>query len=516
MARAIWLLGVAALVLLPLIWCLTFGADFIALANESVAYRFFYSIRIHAGPDLTAWLPQGQLVTSIQHLIVWLLPDLTAESLRSSLNVFSLWSIGTIAAISVGALCLAATSKNWLDRATLSIVALVPLYVFPGTLMLWPDYLALNVALAVLCVALFQWEWHRDEGSSIRCALYGVLAGSIAANKISMIVLTAPLVVLAATHGARLKVALTRIGIAAVGTVLAFGFWWLAAGLFRVDWLIAVLPKWWQFVTNPGGEPGFAAWSYLWGVYGLAVLWFVLALVIAAVGRLRDRAALAPGTTALIAATLCIVAIWRRPAGTTLADTALVLLALGAMLFTFAKRSIASDAVIAAAALAFAAAAISSGQPRIMYAVIAGSRPAGDEQWRFFDRVKQNAAGHEVIYFVPNNHYQHGDVFIFLLKGVSDFGTWNVGRGGEALLRRLGVNVAFVSGHPIPVRSEPALSDGKVLVWINAARLRNVEDHYPLLTEAAARPGSNHDVISLPHAAATGHIVLLRSAQAPQ
>jgi hypothetical protein len=504
MARAIWLVGVASLVFLPLIWCLIFGAEFISLANESAAYRFFYSVRIHSGPDLTAWLPQGQLITSIQNLIVSALPDLTAENFRSSLNAFSLWSIGTIAAVSVVALSLAAVSRraNWLDRMTLSVVALVPIYAFPGALMwLWPDYPALNVALAVLCVALFQWEGHRDDGSPIRCVLYGVLAGSLAANKISMIVLGAPLVVLAAGSGAPPRVFLARIAITAVGALLAFAFWWLAAAQFRIDWLIAVLPKWWQFVTNPGAEPGFVVWPYLWGVYVLVVLWFGLALVVATKGMR------AVGATALLAALLCVAAVWKRPAGTTLADTSLVLLAFGAMLFTFSKRSIAGDALIAAAALAFTGAVVFSNQPRIMYAVIAGSRLAGDEQWRFFSRAKQEAAGRKLTYIVPNNHYQHGDAFIFLLKGAADFGTWNIGRDGEALLRRLGVNIAFVSDHGPPIGAEAALSDGKVLVWINAARLRGVEDHYPFLTDALSRPESVHDVIELPYSAARGHIV---------
>jgi hypothetical protein len=418
-------------------------------------------------------------------------------------NGFSLWTLASVSAVSVCGLVLGSASMNWLDRLTLSVVALVPLYVFPAAVIwLWPDYLALNIALVVLTVALFQWEWGRDRGSWIRCAVYGVLAGSIAANKISMVVIAAPLVVLAATHHATVKTTIARAGIAGISAVLALAVWLGAAGLFQMEWLRALLPKW-LAVINMGPEAGFTAWPYLWRSYALTVLWFAVALLVAATG-MGDRRTYAVGAMTLVSALLCIVAIWKRPAGTTVSDTALVLLGLGGMLFTFSKRSIASVATIAAGALAFIGAAMLSERPSIMHAVIAGSQPSGDEQWKFFELVKQKGAGREIVYFVPDNHHQHGDVFMLLLKGASDFGTWNVGDNGAAFLQRLGVNIAFVSGPDVPIETSPS---GKLFVWINATGLRDVEDHYPLLTDAANGRGTTHDVIELPHTAAIGHIV---------
>src|SRR5882724_12119665 len=91
-SRAIWLILVSAILSLPLIWCAIYGAEFINFANESLAYRFFYSVRLHAEADPTAWLPQGQLISSLQHLMTWRLPELTPQTFRSSANAFSAWT----------------------------------------------------------------------------------------------------------------------------------------------------------------------------------------------------------------------------------------------------------------------------------------------------------------------------------------------------------------------------------------------------------------------------------------
>jgi hypothetical protein len=503
MGRTIWFVSVATLVCLPLILCLSFGAEFINLANESAAYRFFYAIRLHYGPDLTAWLPQGQLVTAIQQLITSLLPSLTGDNLRGSLNLFSLCTIGMVSVISVTAIFLAASSSaaTWLDRLALSVVTLAPIYVFPGSLMwLWPDYLALNVALAALVVALFQWELHRYAASSIRCALYGALAGSIAANKISMIVLAVPLIAVAANHGTSLKAFFGRAGIAAITAIIAFAFWWLAVGLFRAEWSTAVAMKWWRFVMNPGAEPGFSVWEYLLTPYGLAALWFATALL-TFTANMRRRA----GAVIVISAGLSMIAVWKRPAGTTLSETALSLLVFGAMLFTMTKPSKLRFASAVGMAITFVAASVASRQPVIVYSVIAGSKPHGDEQWAFFNLVQRRAAGREIVYFLPNNHYQHGDVFLLLLKGAADFGTWSIGGSGAALLRRLGFDIAFVTEHDDASEPRPALSKRKVWVWINADRLRDVEEHFPELADA--ENAGRHEVIQLPRSAATGHIV---------
>jgi len=69
-ARSVWLIVVSTIILLPLIWSITSGAEFINFASESLAYRYFYSVRLLAASDATAWLPQGQLITALQHIIL--------------------------------------------------------------------------------------------------------------------------------------------------------------------------------------------------------------------------------------------------------------------------------------------------------------------------------------------------------------------------------------------------------------------------------------------------------------
>jgi hypothetical protein len=512
MGRTIWFLGVAVFILLPFGWCVTSRADFINFANESAAYHFFYSLRLHVGSDVTAWLPQGQLITSIQHLITWQLPHLTAENLRSSLNTFCIWSLVVNSVVAICAVSLSAMSPsvNWTDRFLLSVVVLSPLYALPGALMwVWPDYLALNVSLAALCVALFQSEWRRNgRGMMSHAALYGALAGSIAANKISIAVLAGPLIVLAIMRDATPVTAIVRALVAAAAVVLAFAFWFFAVGMFRLDWFLSVLPKWYALVSNPGGDADFSAMSYFLGGYGLTALWFSVAFGIAA-SSVRDNRVLAVGATAIVTVLLCVIAIGKRPAGTTVNDTALVLLALGAMLFTTSDRSPMVKTAIAAGALVFFATAMLSGSLYILRNTIVWSKQTADEQWDFYDRVRQDASGHPIIYFVPNNHYQHGDVFILLLKGAADFPTWNISGDGKGVLRRAGVNVTFVSEAAFPNGWDESPPRRALLVWINSQRLRAVEEMYPVIAEAIKWPSARHEVIDLPRSAATGHIVQL-------
>ena len=93
--RVLWFLAVSMAAFAPLLLFLVNGADFTGIASESIAYRFFYSMRLFAGPDLAAWLPQGHLISTFQHVInYFLLPTLdgSLDSLRATLNAFSYWS----------------------------------------------------------------------------------------------------------------------------------------------------------------------------------------------------------------------------------------------------------------------------------------------------------------------------------------------------------------------------------------------------------------------------------------
>jgi hypothetical protein len=80
---------------LPLLSVLRSGAQYLSYANESLAYRYFISVRILGGEGESAWLPQGQLLTLLQHgIVLWLtkISGMSSSDIEHTLQPFSLAS----------------------------------------------------------------------------------------------------------------------------------------------------------------------------------------------------------------------------------------------------------------------------------------------------------------------------------------------------------------------------------------------------------------------------------------
>src|SRR5260370_4805711 len=244
------------------------GSDFSGMASEIIAYRFFYSMRLYAGPDPTAWLPQGQLITTIQHAInYFLLPtmDGSLDNLRATLNDFAYCTLIVVDCVIVTLFYLAARSRSllWRDRVALAIIVFAPLYSGAGgPKSLFPDYYFLNIALIAAATFLFQLQWRTEETGDprLRALAAGVFVGLLAANKISMVVLGGPLVAaILFSQPFRPSRALQCVALSALGAVTTFATTFLAAGLFRVVWLPSVWRPWLAFITNPGGDQAFSS-----------------------------------------------------------------------------------------------------------------------------------------------------------------------------------------------------------------------------------------------------------------
>ena len=88
--QSIFAVAISILFALPLILILVTRAEYLVFANESLAYRYFACARIWEGDRRTVWLPQGQLLTVLQHGIWWLLNLLGIHDLRMRLQSFGL------------------------------------------------------------------------------------------------------------------------------------------------------------------------------------------------------------------------------------------------------------------------------------------------------------------------------------------------------------------------------------------------------------------------------------------
>lgn len=511
--RVLWLVLVTTLVLIPISWCLL-EADFTQFGSESVAYRLFYSLRLQAGPDPTAWLPQGQLISSLQNVIVWFMPRVTADNLHASIQIFSRATLVLISSITVIACMFAVASKTtrWQHLLTLSIAILAPTYLLPGTLMWWPDYYAMNAALAVLGVAIFQHEWSRNISSSrselIRAVLYGVFLGSIVANKVSMIVIALPIIIAYLARPSSLRTAILRTCVIGSTALLTFAFWFSAFGYFRIGWTRIVFWKWLAFLFNPGGEAGFDLVVNFSNVYSLT-LWWLLAALAAALVCCRNQRSLFTTLAGLISGLLCLLAVWKRPAGTTTAEIAILLLAIGGMMAAVSRGFI-NHLLLIPSALVLLFSVQQHRQIFLVRDAMLASAPISSEHWTFYERVRSLASGRPVLYFVPDNHFQYGDVFIILLKGSSAFPTWSMATDGKALLSRLGLEIAFISEYNFALRWSGPVPERAVVVWFDSKTTAStVESRYPIISTLKAKDTVVVDVTNLPASQVLGHILNL-------
>jgi hypothetical protein len=515
-ARALWFIVVSSMAFFPVALFFFTGSDFSGIASEFIAYRFFYSMRLYAGPDPTAWLPQGQLITSIQHAInYFLLPtiDGSPDNLRAMLNDFAYCTLIVVDCVIVTLFYLAARSRSflWRDRVTLAIIVFAPLYSGAGgPKPLYPDYYFLNIALMAAATFLFQLQWRTEETGHprLRALAAGVFVGLLAANKVSMTVMGAPLVAaILFSQPFRPSRVLQCVALSALGAATTFAITFFAAGLFRVDWLRSMWRPWLAFIANPGGDEGFSsqAFRYLASGYGVMVAWWLVAFALAVASSRSEWSTRKNVVLATIVAgsLACGFFIWKRPAVTTLGESCSQLLAFGAMCITMVRRRGVGTAATVTLAVFLCGAAIAERPGKWIFHWSTTSRAIADEQWEFFARAVGPPAPSGVRYFIPDNRYGlFGDVFVILLKGASDFPTWNISTNGQWILDRYAPGLKFVTD----LNPNRTSLDHARLVWFDAPRLTKIPAHYPELAAAINKPEVTVHDVPLPASGVIGHL----------
>jgi hypothetical protein len=515
--KIIWFVTVSVAVLSPVLLFALNGGDFTWIASESLAYRFFHSARLYKSEDDTAWLPQGQLITAIQHGINYFLLERlggSLEHLRSTLNIFCYATLLIIDVIIVIALAVSAASRalTWRDRVTLVVVACSPyLSISSVSFVVWPDYLYLDAALMTIALLSFQLNWRQTTPGGRKLAAFGAGAfvGILAGNKMSMILLGVPLVVaIILSRPLGIGPIAVRSILSIVGALLALGLVLLVYGLFRIDWLLSVSSAWYRFISNPGGDAGFL--RDLWSIryFGLAVMslsWIpVFPLIVWQL--IKDGATPKElGTVAaiVIGCVACGFYIWKRPAGTTLWESGASLLTFSAMFLTMAKPSHLTRRVAFGLAGSMAVALLVARPDVLIRSWASQSRAIGDEQWSFFAQATALVPANGIRYFIPNNNYQRGDVFIILLKGAADFPTWEVGKNGQWIVDKFAPGLQFVYESGAAPERVP---DDSLVVWFDFPHLRRIPELLPQLAEALSRPEVETITRALPAARIDGHI----------
>ena len=105
----------------------------VAVANESISYRYFYSFRILHGESENLFFPQGQLLTAVQILFNWFMDKVLAippHDLHLRMDAFGYTTLAINWLVALVAICAAfrSTSLTTSDRLTFTAVTLFVVY----------------------------------------------------------------------------------------------------------------------------------------------------------------------------------------------------------------------------------------------------------------------------------------------------------------------------------------------------------------------------------------------------
>ena len=512
-------LALTAVLVSPQLYVYATGAHPLSVATESLAYRYFYAYRVWLDLPDRSFLPQGQLLDALglalhAALDAWV-P--ASEGLYRSTLLFG-WGVFACNALIIWiALCIGGRASSEATAACardgghapgiLPVALLIAVGFYASrsgvNALLAPDYYALEVSLSALCLAWgFVWLRRPPSHSPITSGLLlGAMAGALLTTKITLAgALVFPLSVVIAAESGRLRERVARlITLAAVSaasaatTVIAVV---LAATGLDLAGASEYARAWSGFLANPGGEEGFlysllAPWSphaNPGASYGYAVP-VLAAAALACIGAARgSRARLAAQTSSsplagtallglpLLVAALHLIGLVHRPAGTTLWETALFAAALSLWALrlpstTFVSSNVARGACAVSRALLIGTLVI--GLPVNLRHVVgpAALRSSTEASWRAHHLALADGAGAIMLY--PSNDHTAGTVGEALMKGASDFPSWDIA-GGAPVIDRVapGVEIRTKLDADVP---------GRALLWVDVAGAPSLAARIPAL-----------------------------------
>jgi hypothetical protein len=519
--RALWL-GLAGLGLAlfgaPLGACLWLGGDFTDLANESMAYRYFFCERVLHGETIVVGV--GYLVSLVHHLAYALVDHVLRVpplDLRARINAFALLTNAIIVAL-MGAIFLTAALSRRLNRAQRLLVlmaGLVPLYGngFMGfDYALMADYHHLDMVLMAGCVLMFARNWmaHDEEVTGWSVARNALLLGVFAANKVTVLPM-AGIVLMPFFVGRKRRFGqlLGRGVLAGLALVLGFFLVHLAAYLGRFSALRTMLPIWFSFVANPGGELEFWTSTFLKHFWryntGLFCLLFLLVLA-ASIGVFTAKRAWTFRRSACVAAIVVAGALYgyaviKRPAGSTLFESGNWLLVLALIQLGMLSTLKVGRQLAAWVAAGLAVVMVVSFPLGESVSLVRLSKPNADAKFAFYQRVLELAHGRPITVILIDNSFHHEGFHELLLKGASTFPSWHISATGQEMIARYGPGITFRShDEPVPPLGAP-IPDDSVLVLFSTQGADPLTGSLRVVHDFSALPTSRHEEWRLPRKA---------------
>lgn len=482
----------------PLVWTIWYGADFTALANESLAYRYFAVDRIKRGEGGNIWLPQGHFTSAMQHgvmLVVDWAGQIQNLSFRQRLNAFAFLTAG-VNVILVCVLMLVATRRlAWEYVLLISVVILAPIYAASSNGLsyhLLPDYLSVSVVLLGFGVLLVALQANGSQATRPYALRLGTLIGVLVGNKITLAI-AAFQVFLPSCAQVQPRVAIWRYALhVMIGACAASVFILLVFYSFRVSSIREMVPQWWRFVRNPGTEPDFWSrineYTRLYFGYGIAYSILAVGIFLGATTVLRSWSIYRLAT---VAASLPVFAagflfIYRRPAQTTFFEVFCLVVFSSSVLLATLPPGRPKKFICALVAMAWLTVAVCTFPLTTSLRAISGSKTLADERWKMFQDTVSLANGQAQLVLFPTNEFHHDSVHELLLKGAARFPTWSIDTAGQRIIERFSPNTRYVNEYGGPMDLAADLKHAHFVIWFDRIDFKPLVDRYPLLAEVKA------------------------------
>lgn len=190
---------------------------------------------------------------------------------------------------------------------------------------------------------------------------------------------------------------------------------------------------------------------------------------------------------------MCALFLVKRPAGSTLFESTFISFTLSIMLLTVYSDTRPGKYLLIGSAICWYAFAMYTFPYVGVYNQINTSKTLSSQQWDIFNSIIELANGRIIEIIFPDNNYRHEGPFELLLKGASDFPSWNISSGKHQVLDRYYKNLMFRSNGSLfnGEKADPSLpyERNRVLVWFDLPESVPLTTKYPELQKAISRPG---------------------------
>ncbi len=184
----------AAGLLWPLAWLILNGVTPFGQYEESLGYRYFYTLRQLHESSTYLFLPQGQSTDLIFKLVQIALDaiGIPPTQLHPRINYFYVGSVAIFQLINIVAFAwMLRQAPRRLNPFLVAVFWLLPFYApqaAASNILLIPDYLAVEPAIAMLCAALMIRAYRFPDQTLAHSLRLGILLGVVLATKITLAV----------------------------------------------------------------------------------------------------------------------------------------------------------------------------------------------------------------------------------------------------------------------------------------------------------------------------------------